>query len=96
MKFFLPSILIAATIFGLYDYNGSTTAVVTLVGAHIKALDNPLSVKYKRKDCPVCEGKGWYLSGDGIKRVDCGYCEQEKDKAQEQSKSTDKTKVIRR
>jgi hypothetical protein len=35
------------------------------------------SVKYKRKDCPVCKGKGKYLSGDGISWVDCGYCEAE-------------------
>ena len=33
--------------------------------------------KYKRKDCPVCKGKGWYISGDGIAKVDCGYCEEE-------------------
>jgi hypothetical protein len=24
----------------------------------------------------VCKGKGWYISGDGIKKVDCGYCEE--------------------
>ena len=34
--------------------------------------------KYKRKDCPVCKGKGFYISGDGISKVDCGYCEAEK------------------
>lgn len=92
MKTFLFLALITGIIFSTYDYHGSTTAVVTLVGSHIKALDNPLNTKYKRKDCPVCEGKGWYISGDGIKKVDCGYCEAEK----EQAKHLDKTKVIKR
>jgi hypothetical protein len=54
----------------------SSLAVVTLVGAHIKCKDTPVNIKYNRKDCPVCEGKGWYISGDGIKKVDCGYCEE--------------------
>lgn len=104
MKTFLAYGLIAGIVlFGSYGYEGSTTAVVTLVGAHIKAVDNPLNVKYPRKDCPVCEGKGWYLSGDGIKKVDCGYCEPEKEKTEEpelapitEHKHPDKTKVIRR
>lgn len=90
-------------LFGSYGYEGSTTAVVTLVGAHIRTVDNPLNVKYPRKDCPVCEGKGWYLSGDGIKKVNCGYCEPEKEKAIEPQvpahsmhKYPDRTKVIRK
>ena len=53
----------------------SSTSVVTLVGAHIKARSTPINIKYNRKDCPVCKGTGWYVSGDGIERVDCGYCE---------------------
>ena len=59
-------------------YKGSTTASVTLTGGVLKArhVDNS-NKKYKRKDCPVCKGKGWYISGDGIKKVDCGYCEPE-------------------
>jgi hypothetical protein len=56
-------------------YEGSALAVVTLVGSHIKAKDTPIVSKYKRKDCPVCKGTGKYISGDGIKEVDCGYCE---------------------
>lgn len=99
MKVFLPSALIASAIlFGSYDYTGSTTAVVTLVGAHIKALDNPVNTKYPRKDCPVCEGNGWYWSGDGIKKVDCGYCELDKEKATEQSVTPidNKTKVFKK
>lgn len=62
----------------LSQYSGSTTGVVTLVGSYIKAHDAPINSKYPRKDCPVCKGTGKYLSGDGIKMVDCGYCEPEK------------------
>jgi hypothetical protein len=57
------------------NYSGDSTGVVTIVGAHIKARDVPVVTNYKRKDCPVCKGTGKYLSGDGIKEVDCGYCE---------------------
>jgi hypothetical protein len=56
------------------SYN--TTAVVTLIGAKIKMSQRePTVIKYKRKDCPVCKGKGWYMSGDNIKKIDCTYCE---------------------
>ena len=51
----------------------STTAVVTLIGARILSSDIN-QVKYKRKDCPVCKGKGWYISGDGIAKINCQYC----------------------
>ena len=57
-------------------YNGSPTAVVVAVGAHIKSKDVPIVNKYKRKDCPVCKGTGKYRSGDGIEEVVCGYCEE--------------------
>ena len=54
----------------------STTAVVTFTGGIIKAKQQDAAVeKYKRKDCPVCKGKGWYLSGDGIAKINCQYCE---------------------
>ena len=54
----------------------STAAVVTLTGGIVKAsLKDEVVEKYKRKDCPVCEGKGWYLSGDGIAKINCQYCE---------------------
>jgi len=56
----------------------STTSVVTLAGAVMKAAEGVDVVKkHKRKDCPVCKGKGWYISGDGIKKIDCNYCEPE-------------------
>lgn len=54
----------------------SSTSIITLVGAHIKARECPINTKYKRKDCPVCKGTGKYISGDSIKEVDCGYCEE--------------------
>ena len=56
------------------NYSGDSTGAVTIVGAHIKARDVPIVTKHKRKDCPVCKGKGWYISGDRIERVNCGYC----------------------
>lgn len=57
--------------------NVSTTAAVCLT-AGVMSSEHTETEKYKRKDCPVCKGKGWYISGDGIAKVDCGYCEPEK------------------
>jgi hypothetical protein len=54
-------------------------APVTLAGGVIKAKHAQETVtKYKRKDCPVCKGKGYYISGDGILKIDCTYCEPDK------------------
>jgi len=61
--------------FGSQQYNGSTTAAVILAGGIIKAQNVVIDKKYKRKDCPICKGKGYYISGDGISKVNCGYCE---------------------
>lgn len=75
-KIILP-ILIGSVLFTA-DTNYSTTSVVTLVGAKIAASNKEEVVKkHKRKDCPVCMGKGWYISGDGIKKIECQYCEPE-------------------
>lgn len=60
-----------------YAYDGSTTAAVVLAGGIIKAQHTENTTKYKRKNCPICKGKGWYLSGDSITKVPCGYCEPE-------------------
>jgi hypothetical protein len=66
-------------LFSQSTYYGSTTAPVTLAGGIIKAKHTQETTqKYKRKDCPVCKGKGWYMSGDGILKIDCGYCEIDK------------------
>lgn len=57
-------------------YYGSTTAPVVIAGGIIKSKHSTeVTNKYKRKDCPVCRGKGWYMSGDGIKKIECSYCE---------------------
>lgn len=70
----LLTIPIFSSSFTDYGYNGSTTAAVTLVGSVIKTQHVDKDKKYPRKECPVCKGTGKYLSGDGIKMVDCGYC----------------------
>lgn len=80
---FVPVILLCSIVLFGYGYEGSTTSAVTLVGGIIKSTHiEPSDTKYKRKNCPVCKGTGQYLSGDGIKMVDCGYCEEEKPKKQ--------------
>lgn len=80
MKILSVALLASILLFG-YGYEGSTTSAVTLVGGIIKSTHiEPSETKYKRKDCPVCKGTGKYLSGDGIKMVDCGYCEPDKPK----------------
>lgn len=56
-------------------HNYSSLAVVTLAGAHISCQHNDIVIKHKRKDCPVCKGKGWYMSGDNIEKIKCQYCE---------------------
>lgn len=74
-KVFLGLFCVSLGIFQT-GYYGSTTAAVTLAGAIIKAHNTvDIDHKPKRKDCKVCEGKGWYMSGDGIKRIECNYCE---------------------
>lgn len=60
-----------------YEYSGSTQAAVSIVGGIIKAKHSTNEKKYPRKNCPVCKGKGWYISGDDITKVPCGYCEEE-------------------
>lgn len=68
-------ILCASILFSQSQYYGSSTAAVVIAGAIIKTTHNEVVKKYKRKDCPVCKGKGWYMSGDNIKKIDCQYCE---------------------
>lgn len=70
-----------------------TTAAVVLAGSIVSSQHDINVKKYKRKDCPVCKGKGWYISGDGIERVDCGYCEP--DSKQSENNSNKTIKVIR-
>lgn len=79
MKTATSLLVLAMMGFIVYDsYQPSSTSSVGLVGGVIKARHSvEKDKKYPRKDCPVCLGKGWYISGDGIKKVDCGYCEAE-------------------
>jgi hypothetical protein len=90
----LGLLLVATVLFGSSPYKGSTTAAVVLSGGIIKSthIEMP-DKKYERKNCPVCKGTGKYLSGDGIKMVDCGYCEPEKKDAQIQPNSQPKTVI---
>jgi hypothetical protein len=83
----LIPLLLVVSLFASSTYNGSTTAAVTLVGGILKASSVVVDKKYPRKDCPVCKGTGKYLSGDGIKMVDCGYCEVPKTQTPEQPQS---------
>jgi hypothetical protein len=95
MNKFVCLCLLSSTIaFGAYGYNGSTTSAVTLVGGIIKAQHMEVTKKYNRKDCPVCKGKGWYISGDGIQKVDCGYCEPTKEAKAVCEKECTKTSTI--
>jgi hypothetical protein len=80
-KLFLVILLGSVFAYSDYGYHGSTTSAVILAGSIIKAQNTNIEKKYKRKECPVCEGKGWYLSGDRISKVNCGYCEPDKTNA---------------
>jgi hypothetical protein len=71
-SFLIGSLLLS----NLETYNGSTIAPVVVAGSIIKTSGIEIVKKYKRKECPVCKGKGKYLSGDEITVVDCGYCEE--------------------
>jgi hypothetical protein len=72
-KLILP-LLFISLFFTSHRYDGSSRAPVIISGAIVKNMGNEPIKKYKRKECPVCKGSGQYLSGDGIKMVDCGYC----------------------
>jgi hypothetical protein len=71
----LTVLLLTSSLFASSAYQGDTTAVVTLVGGIMKSESVVIDKKYPRKSCPVCKGTGKYISGDGIKQVDCGYCD---------------------
>ena len=89
MKTLHIALLSAILVFTNQRYLGSSTAPVVIAGGIIKAQHvEPLQKKYKRAECPVCKGKGWYISGDKIQRVDCGYCEPDKDDGQSSQKKT--------
>jgi hypothetical protein len=69
-------LLCASLLLAGSTYSGSTTAPTVLAGSIIAAKHSQeINKKHKRVDCPVCKGKGWYMSGDGIKKIECTYCE---------------------
>ncbi len=94
MNKILVPILAAAMLFGSYGYNGSTTSAVTLVGGIVKAQHTESVKKYKRKDCPVCKGTGYYISGDKITKVNCGYCIPDKAEVPKNNQLKEYPKVI--
>jgi len=81
IKVVMCSIISFPLLFGLHNINYdsnpsfSTASIVTLVGAKILSSKSDSTEKYKREECPVCKGKGWYISGDGIAKINCQYCE---------------------
>jgi hypothetical protein len=82
-KIFAIIIISAVSFINVVKYNGDSLAPVVVSGALIKHSGVEIKVKYPRKNCPVCKGNGWYLSGDKIRRVDCDYCEPEKGSGEE-------------
>lgn len=72
-KLIIP-LLFISLFFTTSNYTGGSTAPVVIAASVVKNIGNEPTKKYKRKECPVCKGSGQYLSGDGIKMVDCGYC----------------------
>lgn len=69
--------LIAVTLFSFSSpiKHETIVAATAISGSVIKYPQLNKVEKHKRKDCPVCKGKGWYLSGDGLAKIDCQYCE---------------------
>lgn len=89
MKTLHIALLSSILVFANQRYYGSSTAPVIIAGGIITAQHvEPLQKKYKRSECPVCKGKGWYISGDKIQRVDCGYCEPDKNDGEKSSPKT--------
>lgn len=73
----LLALLLISSLFLSTNTTSTTLPAVVLAGGIIKAKHVEVIKKYKRKNCPVCKGKGWYISGDDISKVNCGYCEPE-------------------
>jgi hypothetical protein len=77
-KLLIISMFLSSMVTYSSDYSPVyTKSAVILAGSVIASQHMVDNKKYKRKDCPICKGKGWYISGDEIKKVDCGYCEED-------------------
>jgi hypothetical protein len=75
-KIIFSFLICSSVLFFEQRYGGGSLAPVVVAGSIIKTSGIEIVKKYKRKECPVCKGKGKYLSGDEITVVDCGYCEE--------------------
>lgn len=89
-QYLISIILIFSILCGCNHGSTSATgnnglAACALAGGMMKSSHVDPNKKYKRKDCPVCKGKGWYMSGDGIEKIECQYCEPESSTKSEKS-----------
>lgn len=86
-------LLSAALIYGSIGVTDvSTMSSVCLTGAVLQSQKQTVVDKYPRKNCPVCKGRGWYMSGDDLEKIECRYCEPD-DTDQSQEDCCD-TKII--
>lgn len=72
----IATLAVTSFVYAAVEFKPISTSAVGLIGGVIRArhlVDS--DSKYPRDECPVCDGKGWYISGDQITKVDCGYCE---------------------
>ena len=89
----VSSLFVLAVMGGIVlgEFQPSSISTVSLIGGVIKARhDVSEDTKYPRNECSVCKGKGWYISGDGIEKVECGYCEPAKENPLEKVSGKDK------
>jgi len=62
------------------DYTTAASAFIIHEGIvnPSKGGGGEVSTKYKRSECPECKGSGVLVSGDGLHRQTCPYCEVDK------------------
>lgn len=56
-------------------YTTEVAAVIVHEGIINPGKETTVTTKYKRADCPECKGTGIIVSGDGIHKQTCPYCE---------------------
>lgn len=56
-------------------YTTFAAAVIVHEGIVNPAQEVSVTKKYKRSECPECKGSGVIVSGDGIHKQTCPYCE---------------------
>lgn len=72
-------------------YTTEVAAVIIHEGIVNPSKTSTITTKYKRADCPECKGTGVIVSGDGIHKQTCPYCEADKPDSPSKPKS-----IIRR